>query len=144
MIILPRANRWAFAVACVAFASLTSAADLPAFPGAQGFGAAAVGGRGGSVYEVTNLDDTGPGSLRDAVSQPNRTVVFRVSGTINLSKRLDVKVANITIAGQTAPGDGICLRGKELFITNTQDVIVRFIRSRPGDELKREHDALTF
>src|SRR4029079_331257 len=84
-----------------------------------------------------------PGSLRDAVSQPNRTVVFRVSGTINLTKRLDVKVPNITIAGQTAPGDGICLRGKELFIANTHDVIVRFIRSRPGDELKQEHDALT-
>ncbi|WP_428938288.1 pectate lyase family protein [Fontivita pretiosa] len=124
-------------------ATLTSAAQAPAFPGAEGFGAAANGGRGGSVYEVTNLDDSGPGSLRDAVSQGNRTIVFRVSGTINLTRRLEISKPNITIAGQTAPGDGICLRGKELFITNTSNIIVRFLRIRPGDELKQEHDALT-
>jgi pectate lyase len=126
-----------------AWIKLVSTGELPAFPGAEGFGARATGGRGGSVYEVTNLDDAGPGSLRDAVSQPNRTVVFHVSGTINLKTRLSVKQPNITVAGQTAPGDGICLRGKELFIADTHDVIVRFIRSRPGDELKQEHDSLT-
>jgi pectate lyase len=116
---------------------------LPAFPGAEGFGASATGGRGGDLYEVTNLNDAGPGSLRDAVSRGNRTVTFRVSGTIQLNKRLTLSEPNITLAGQTAPGDGICLREHELFIGNTQNIIVRFIRSRPGDEAKAEMDAVT-
>src|SRR5207248_7599671 len=85
-------------------------AAVPAFPGAEGFGSNASGGRGGRVYEVTNLNDSGPGSLRDAVSEGNRTVVFRVAGTIELKTAIVVKQPNITIAGQTAPGDGICLR----------------------------------
>jgi len=122
----------------------SAAPDMPpAFPGAEGFGAGASGGRGGEVYEVTNLEDAGPGSLRDAISQPNRTIVFRISGTIDLKSRLSLSQPNITIAGQTAPGDGICLRGHELFIANTQNVIVRFLRLRPGDEEKVELDALT-
>jgi pectate lyase len=119
------------------------AADIPAFPGAEGFGAKATGGRGGEVYEVTNLNDAGPGSLRDAVSKPNRTVVFRVSGTIDLDSRLEIKEPNLTIAGQTAPGEGITLRKHELFIKNTNNIIVRYIRSRPGDEAKVELDAVT-
>jgi pectate lyase len=118
-------------------------AKTPAFPGAEGFGAHASGGRGGEVYYVTNLNDDGPGSLRDAVSKGNRMVLFRVSGTIQLKSRLTVNQPNITIAGQTAPGDGICLRDHELFITNTSNIVVRFLRVRPGDEKQKEHDALT-
>src|SRR5688572_12514992 len=84
-----------------------SAENPPAFPGAEGLGAAASGGRGGEVYGVTSLEDSGPGTLRDAVSKGDRTVVFRTSGTINLKSRIEINKANITIAGQTAPGGGI-------------------------------------
>src|SRR5215467_7073749 len=114
-------------------ASARVAADetpaIPAFPGAEGFGWHAVGGRGGTVYEVTNLDDSGPGSLRDAVNQPHRTIVFRVSGTIDLQSQLVIREPFITIAGQTAPGDGICLRYYS-FELQTHDCIVRYLRSR--------------
>ena len=81
-----------------------------AFPGAEGWGRFAAGGRGGDVYVVTNLDDDGPGSLRDALREGNRTVIFRVSGTILLDAELFLERSNVTVAGQTAPGDGICLR----------------------------------
>jgi len=133
--------RWAGALAL--WASVAAAESLPAFPAAEGFGASATGGRGKAVAEVTNLNDDGPGSLRDAISGGDRTVVFRVSGTINLNSRLKLNHPNITIAGQTAPGDGICLRGHELFIADTENVIVRYLRLRPGDESKTELDALT-
>jgi pectate lyase len=113
-----------------------------AFPGAEGAGRVATGGRGGEVYYVTNLDDRGPGSLRDAVSQDNRIILFQVSGTIELKSKLDISASNITVAGQTAPGDGICLRGHPLMIDG-DNIIVRFLRIRPGDEAGREHDALT-
>jgi pectate lyase len=125
------------------FAFSQDAKSTPAFPGAEGFGAGASGGRGGEVYYVTNLDDDGPGSLRDAVSKGDRMVLFRVSGTIQLKSRLTIQSPNITIAGQTAPGDGICLRGHELFIRNTSNIVVRFLRIRPGDETQKEHDSLT-
>lgn len=127
------------AVACLHQAA---AAPSPAFPGAEGFGAASSGGRGGRVYFVTNLGDDGPGSLRDAVSQSDRMVLFRVSGTITLVSKLKIAKSNITIAGQTAPGGGVCLRGKELAISG-ENVVVRFLRIRPGDERGEEHDALT-
>jgi len=104
-----------------------------AFPGAEGFGAYAKGGRGGKVIYVENLDDSGPGSLRDAVKDTvPRTVIFKVSGTIDLKSDLVISSPYITIAGQTAPGDGICLKNYPLKIKNTHDVVIRFLRIRPG------------
>jgi hypothetical protein len=112
-----------------------------AFPTAEGGGRYAFGGRGGSVYEVTNLNDAGAGSLRDAVSQTNRTIVFRVSGEIKLLSRLVINKSFITIAGQTAPGDGICITGFTLNI-QASDVIIRYIRCRLGDVNNVEDDAM--
>ena len=115
------------------------AEHLPAFPQAEGFGAYSLGGRGGKVIFVENLNDDGPGSLRAAVMDPEpRIVIFRVSGTIELQSDLVVRHPFITIAGQTAPGDGICLKNFPLKVHQTHDVIVRGIRVRPGIELLRE------
>ena len=114
-----------------------------AFPGAEGYGKYTVGGRGGEVYEVINLDDSGPGSLRAAVEASGpRTVVFRVSGTIKLNSALTISNPYITIAGQTAPGDGICLRKYPLVVSANQ-VIIRYIRVRLGHESRRNLDAFT-
>jgi hypothetical protein len=119
-----------FLCLCAGFAA---AQQLPAFPGAEGWGMYAKGGRGGLVLQVTNLNDEGPGSFREAVMNPNpRIVVFNVSGTIELKSELEVTSPFLTIAGQTAPGDGICLKNYPLHITRTHDVIVRCIRIRPG------------
>jgi pectate lyase len=105
-----------------------------AFPGAQGFGAYAKGGRGGRVIFVTNLNADGPGSLQAACSAKGpRTVIFRTGGVIRTTKSIGIHNPYITIAGQTAPGDGICIRGAPLQLWNTHDVIVRGLRIRVGD-----------
>ncbi|MDP4271265.1 MAG: T9SS type A sorting domain-containing protein [Bacteroidota bacterium] len=106
---------------------------LPSFPGAVGYGSHATGGRKGSVYHVTNLDDSGPGSFRDAVSASNRIIVFDVSGYINLLTAVSCK-SNLTIAGQTAPGEGIGFRGGEISFANQQNIICRHVRIVPGSE----------
>jgi hypothetical protein len=110
------------------------ATNLPAFPGAEGFGAYALGGRGGRVYHVTTLEDGGAGSLREAVEAAGpRIVVFEVGGTIRLQKDLQVTNSFLTIAGQTAPGDGICLRDATLGVYADQ-VVIRYLRCRLGDQ----------
>ncbi len=110
-------------------------AKIPAFPGAEGGGMFTFGGRGGKVLTVTNLNDDGPGSFRWACEQGGaRIVVFNVSGIIRLKSPIYVRAPYITIAGQTAPGDGVCIAG-ESFQVDTHDVIVRHMRFRRGETL---------
>lgn len=128
---------------CAMHAGGSPPAQPLAFPGAEGAGAMALGGRGGQVLFVTNLDDSGPGSLRAAVETKGpRTILFRTAGTIRLLKPLVIREGRVTIAGQSAPGEGITLRDHPLQVS-ADDVIVRFIRSRLGDESKTESDAVT-
>jgi pectate lyase len=111
---------------------------VKAFPTAGGFGAKALGGRGGAVIEVTNLDDSGAGSFREAVEQEGpRTIVFRVGGTITVEGPIRIRDPYITIAGQSAPGDGILLRNSRYntqppLTVETHDVVIRYLRLRPG------------
>jgi len=117
--------------------------ELLAFPGAEGGGAYSFGGHGGRVIVVKNLNDSGPGSLRDACEQGGaRIVVFNVAGIIKLKTPLIIRAPYITIAGQTAPGDGVCVAGESVWL-NTHDVIVRFMRFRRGETfVGRRDDAI--
>lgn len=118
-------------------------ASIPAFPGAEGGGAFSFGGRGGKVYVVTNLNDEGEGSFRWACEQGGaRIVVFNVAGIIRLQSPVNINAPYITIAGQTAPGDGVCIAGESVLI-NTHDVVIRYMRFRRGEtEVTRRDDAL--
>jgi hypothetical protein len=123
--------------------ALGGAEGLTAFPGAEGAGRWTVGGRGGRVIAVTNLRDSGPGSLRAAVeASGRRTVVFRVAGTIWLRSKLRVRNGWLTLAGQTAPGEGITVAGHEFQILAGQ-VIVRYLRFRPGPGSREDVDAVS-
>lgn len=146
MIFKKRFNKLLNIFPAIVFLLASSAnAQQIAFPGAEGFGKYATGGRGGKVAEVTNLSDSGKGSFRAALEQfPGEplTVVFRVSGLIDLQSSLVLKRSNVTIAGQTAPGDGICFKGHSFIVSgagkggNKGNIIIRYIRSRPGGTIK--------
>ena len=118
-------------------------ANIPAFPGAEGGGAFAFGGRGGRVYVVTTLADSGPGSFREACEKGGaRTIVFNVAGIIKLKSPVIIRAPYITIAGQSAPGDGVCIAGESVWI-NTHDVVIRYMRFRRGaTDVTRRDDAL--
>jgi hypothetical protein len=141
------ASKWFFLLIIIFYLFYLTAgtiyAQQLAFPGAEGFGRYTVGGRGGRVIEVTNLNDSGPGSLRDAViaSEP-RIVIFRISGTIELLSDLTIRNSYITIAGQSAPGGGICIRNYPLVIQADQ-VIIRYIRVRLGDAARVTGDCIS-
>lgn len=117
-------------------ASITTAITPPAFPGGEGFGANTLGGRGGKIFEVANLNDSGPGSLRaciDAIGA--RTCLFRVGGLIQLQSSLSIRNPYITVAGQTAPGGGITLKrtpGGDTLLIKTHDIVLRYVTFRPG------------
>ena len=132
-------------IATVGLIPVAALAQIKAFPQAEGFGASAAGGRGGDVYHVTNLTDSGVGSLRyGIVNAPSsgRTIVFDVGGWININSKLgvDTNIHNLTIAGQTAPG-GIGVRGAQ-FSVGGDDVIVRHMRFRPGKSAGSDNDSI--
>lgn len=118
-------------------------ATIPAFPGAEGGGAYTTGGRGGKVYVVKTLNDAGPGSFREACEQGGaRIIVFNVAGIIHLQSPLSIRAPYISIEGQTAPGDGVCIAGESVLL-DTHDVIIRYMRFRRGQtEVTRRDDGL--
>ena len=118
-------------------------AEIPAFPGAEGGGMYSFGGRGGKVFVVDNLNDSGPGSLREACEAGGaRIIVFNVAGIIRLKTPITVRAPYLTIAGQTAPGDGVCVAG-ESFLIDTHDVVIRHMRFRRGETfVGRRDDAI--
>ncbi|HEX9047436.1 MAG TPA: hypothetical protein VF988_10450 [Verrucomicrobiae bacterium] len=135
--------RWFGLLAFLPFLALTASSQTPAFPGALGFGSIATGGRNGTVYHVTTLADSGPGSFRDAVSSSGRTIVFDVGGYISLKSAVSCK-GNLTIAGQTAPGGGIGFKDGEISFAGQANVIMRYVRIRPGsDTASTSDDALS-
>lgn len=130
------------ALLITAFPLLGQEKKIPAFPGAEGFGMYASGGRGGRICIVANLNDSGPESFREAVNKEGpRIILFSVSGTIALESPLSINNGDITIAGQSAPGDGICVKNFPVSV-NADNVIIRYMRFRLGDERAMEADAL--
>ena len=125
------------------FFASSAFAQLPSFPGAEGFGKFATGARGGSVYHVTTLADSGAGSFRDAVSVSGRTVVFDLGGVIDYQTPRYAPKPNITIAGQTAPGGGITIYGNGLSFSGSHNNVCRFIRVREGINGDSGTDAMT-
>lgn len=116
--------------------------NIPAFPSAEGFGRYSSGGRGGEIYIVTNLNDSGEGSLRKGITKKeSRTIVFAISGTIFLKSPLDINHGNLTILGQTAPGDGITVANYPVTL-KSNNIVLRYLRFRLGDLAKVEGDAL--
>ncbi len=130
---------WVLAMSA-GFACATCRGELPAFPGAEGAGAMATGGRGGDVYVVTNLNDSGSGSLRNGIDTASgpRTILFDVAGTIHLVSDLTINKPNLTIAGQSAPGGGITIADRGTGIINTHDVVIEDLRFRVGDTYTRD------
>lgn len=128
-------------MAVLSFCTAGMSAQQLAFPGAEGFGRFATGGRTGSVYHVTNLNNDGPGSFRDAVSQPNRIIVFDVAGIIHINSRISVS-PNLYIAGQTAPGEGVTIYGDGLSFSGADNTICRYLRVRMGINGQKGSDAI--
>ncbi len=127
------------ALAVCLLSALTVGAQQLAFPEAQGWGRFATGGRTGKVYHVTNLNDSGTGSLRDAVSQPNRIVVFDVSGIIRINSRISF-AKNLYVAGQTAPGEGVTVYGDGVSFSGADNLICRYMRFRMGAVGSKDKD----
>ena len=135
-------NKYLLLLSALMFFAQTEAQQL-AFPGAEGFGAFATGGRNGEVVHVTNLNASGPGSLADAVSKPGRTVVFDVGGIIDITNTSITFASNLTMAGQTAPGEGITIYGGRVIMNNSSNIIMRYVRMRGSISMSKGKCTLT-